>query len=162
MYFQQSRTQQGFTLVELIVVIIVIGILSAVAMPKFINLARDSRLAAISALASAVETATFQWNGICQLKRQACDIANVYPNTLNTQGLTVQFSNDFPDAGDNVNSKQIDILISHSGFSILLPDQYNTKFTLDGAPDPANCSVNYAQSQLPSSVPVISTINSGC
>ena len=37
--------QQGFTLIELVIVIIVLGIIAAFAVPKFINLSSDARLA---------------------------------------------------------------------------------------------------------------------
>ena len=55
--FSRMKEQKGFTLIELITVIIIIGILSAMAVPKFINLSDQANAAKCKSNQAALESA---------------------------------------------------------------------------------------------------------
>ncbi len=54
---QPFNTRHGFTLVEIIIVIVIIGILATVAIPKFLELRAEAERAAVDTMVSSLESA---------------------------------------------------------------------------------------------------------
>ena len=55
MHYQQKKQQRGFTLIELIIVIVILGILAVTAAPKFIDIQSDATASTLQGVKSAVQ-----------------------------------------------------------------------------------------------------------
>ncbi|TFW22394.1 type II secretion system protein [Duganella callida] len=100
----RNQAQGGFTLIELIVVIVILGILAATALPRFSNLSGDARSASINAAAGALRSVSAMAHGQALatggnpasvlMENQQVDLTNTYPtanaNLAAAAGLSAQ------------------------------------------------------------------------
>ena len=85
------KQQSGFTLIELVVVIVILGILAAVALPRFISITTDARIAKMNGVAGAMSSAG-------SLAHAALLVAQLASSaSISMEGQTVSMSNGYPD-----------------------------------------------------------------
>lgn len=65
-----KRQQAGFTLIELVVVIIILGILAAVALPKFMGLSSDARASVVDGMGGSVTEAADMVHALAEVQGQ--------------------------------------------------------------------------------------------
>jgi MSHA pilin protein MshA len=157
-----KSAQRGFTLIELVVVIVILGILAAFAIPRFARLDAQARVASVRALegslrsASALAHSMWLANGTnpAQVAMEGAniDLTNGYPAPTATGiGATLQ-------AGTVVIAT--DTTPGRWRTTIINANQI--QFRLNGATNPAACFVNYTWNGAAGGQPVIAlpaTIN---
>jgi len=140
---RMQAKQGGFTLIELVVVITILAILAAFAIPRFASLEVEARAAATEALGGSVRSGA-------ALAHALFLATNTTP--VDMEGTNIDIVNGYPTTASIQN-----VLSDATGFTFAAG-----VWTKDGANDNTNCRVTYTAPAAAGQSPGIAVLSSTC
>jgi MSHA pilin protein MshA len=144
----QGRKENGFTLIELVMVIVILGILAAFALPRFADLGSDARVSTIQGAAGAIKSAA----AIAHSKALAAGETGA-TGTITLEGANIGLVYGYPSKDAILAAAQI----SDDDFDVNPNGTTPATIRAKGATTPAQCQVTYAEATSDGKTPPVIT-----
>lgn len=147
--------QNGFTLIELVVVIIILGILAVTAAPKFINLQGDARVSALQGMKAALQGGNslyYSKAAISGIEKKAS--SDTTPPVV--EGVTLNFG--YIQATKAEIVKALDITEADWNIEVSDPATDPVSVTIQQVDAPSTCIFTYQQADDATTPPVYGTV----
>ncbi|MFG3452623.1 type II secretion system protein [Stutzerimonas stutzeri] len=152
-----KKQQSGFTMIELIMVIVILGILAAFALPRFADFSSDARASAVQGAAGAIKSASAIAHA-AHLAGQSTTTTGSDPvTTVKLEGETITLVHGYPNAAGILKAAQI----TENDFDT---DTTGTTTTVSAkkASVKTTCQVKYAEATSADDAPDITLVVSSC
>lgn len=149
--------QNGFTLIELIVVIVILGILAAVALPRFLNVANDARRSVMQGVQGSMSGANSMIYGKAAINGQLGAVGTLTAASLGITGAAFPLVWGYASTGI-VLARALDINTTATGDFIAVAGAIQHR----KAPTPANCAINYVPAASATVPPTYTLVSTGC